>query len=208
MPKNLLCVALIVEAACWSTPPTAEPPTMAPIDHVGSRSPETCADAGERLLVHVCRRDDNLAWTITNKTDVALWAFVAPPAFPIGGFDRANAIAVMTEGHVVLTKMHPPPYGGETHPAGAVRLAPGESDTGVVPIGQRLNVGAQNFTGIAVSGTSYVLDVALEVAFVEARPNDHTFQPSGRDGLDGLLVLTNFDRKRQETVRSPAVRWP
>jgi hypothetical protein len=204
MPKSLLYVALVVEAACWTPSSTPAPPAVTPIDHEAPRSPETCADAGERMQIHVCRRDDNLAWTITNKTDVALWAFVAPPAGPIGGFDRANAIAVMTDGHVLLTKMQPPPYGGETHPAGAIKLAPGDSDTGVVPIGRRLNEGAPNFTGAAISGTSNVLDVALEVAFIEARPGDQTFQPKNPDWVQ---FLTNFDRKREEMVRSPAVRW-
>jgi hypothetical protein len=200
---DLRYVALVVQAACWSSSsPAPALPNAVPIDP--PRSPETCADAGERLQIHVCRRDDNLAWTITNKTDVALWAFVAPPAGPIGGFDRANAIAVMTDGHVVLTKMQPPPYGGEMHPAGAIKLAPGDSDTGVVPIGRQLNEGAPNFAGSAIRGTSYVLDVALELAFVEARPGDQTFQPKNPAWVQTLI---NFDRKRQEMVRSPAVRW-
>ncbi len=208
-PKSLLYVALVVEAACWTAPATAEAPTTAtPIagaQATGVRSPETCAEAGERLHVRVCRRDDNLEWTVTNRTGVDLWAFVAPPAGPVGGFDRANAIARMGDGHLLLTKMQAPPYGGELHPTGVVKLAPGEHDTGVVTIGRRVNASAPNFTGVAVRGSSYVLTVALEVAFAEARPGDRvTAAPKPYP----FQLLLGFRQEREEIVRSPPIRWP
>jgi hypothetical protein len=195
--KLLLCVAL---AACWTTS-IAELPTPVPIEH--REAPESCAQAGERLRVYVCRRDYNLEWMVTNQTHVPLLAFVAPPAGPIGNFDRGNVIARLTDGHLVLTKMQPPPYGGEGHPAGVVKLMPGETDTGVVPIGAKLNVGAPNLSAVAVSGTSWVFDVTLEVAFIEAHGDD----TSPLEHPDRILVVMGFDRKRQEMVRSPVVRW-
>jgi hypothetical protein len=144
-------------------------------------------------------------WTITNTTTVEVWAFVAPPAGPIGGFDRANAIARMTDGHLLLTKMQAPPYGGELHPTGVVKLAPGESDSGIVTVGRWLDAGSPNFTGVAVSGSSYVLDVALEVAFTETRPGD---QVTAAPKPYPFQLLLSFKRDREETVRSPSVRWP
>jgi hypothetical protein len=197
--KIVFCITL---AACWTTSSTEELPTPIPIAY--RESPEGCAQAGERLRVFVCRRDHNLEWMVTNETHVPLLAFVAPPAGPIGNFDRGNAVARLTDGHLVLTKVQPPPYGGEGHPAGVVKLMPGETDTGVVPIGPKLNVGAQNLSAVLVSGTSWVFDVTLEVAFIEAHGGDDIYPLVHPDRV---FVMMGFDRKRQEMVRSPVVRW-
>jgi hypothetical protein len=195
--KLFLCVAL---TAC-ATSSTEELPTPIPIERPEGREP--CAAAGTRLRVYVCRRDHDLVWTVKNETHVRLFAVVAPAAGPLAAFDRGNAIARMTEGHLVLMKMPPPPYGHEYHPAGVVELAPGDTDTGVVPIGPQLNARAQNFNGVAVNGTSDVFDVELEVAFIEAG----AVQISPVNRSDRVLYLSGFDRKSVEMVRSPVVRW-
>jgi hypothetical protein len=195
--KILFCITL---AAC-ATAATEALPTPTPIEHPEGREP--CPAAGLRLRVYVCRRDHDLVWTVKNETGVPLFAFVAPPSGPLQAFDRGNAIARMTDGHLMLTKMPPTPVHGEYHAAGVVELAPGETDSGVVPIGSQLNARAQNFNGVSLSGTSDVFDVELEVAFIEAVAGQ--IAPMNRS--DRVLFVEGFDRKRLEKVRSPVVRW-
>lgn len=88
-------------------------------------------------------------------------------------------------------------------PIGAVLLAPGESDHGSVPVGTRVNERAANVTGAQVRGTSWVLSVALEVGFAEARPADRALPTKP----EPLFVVSNVDPSRQEIVRTPAVPW-
>lgn len=210
MLRNLLIVALLVElVGCWTSSQT--PADLPPRVTKGSASPpaprvrpEACAEAGDRLVLVVCRRGDDLAWTITNITNVPLWAFVGPPAGPIRGLSRDNAVVRAVDGNVLLTKIQFPPVGGEPVFTGVVALAPGESDSGVVPLGVRLNPKAANFTGRAVTGTSSVLTVALEIGFAERRAGDQS-RPAPRPYP--FLLLTGFDRARQIIVRSPELPW-
>jgi hypothetical protein len=169
-----------------------------------TRVSEICAEAGDRLVVQVCRRDDDLEWTVTNRTDVALWVFVAPPAGPVHGLDRANAIAMMTDGKLLLRKFQVQPIGGELVPVGAVSLAPGASDNGRVPLGGYLNTNAPNFSGAIAKGSSAILSVELDVGFAEQRRGDQTDIVAKKNGL---VILPSFDRSRQQFVRSPALSW-
>lgn len=210
MPRNLLVAALLVElVGCWTSSQTPDEPLPSKTNGSASTAspqvrPENCAEHGDRLLIVVCRRGDDLAWTIKNITDVPLWAFVAPPAGPVRGLSRENAVLRMIDGNVLLTKLQFAPVGGEPVFTGVVALAPGVSDTGVVPLGVRVNTKAKNFTGRAVTGTSWVLSVALEIGFAEQRPGDQS-RPAPREYP--FLLLTGFDRKRQTIVRSPELRW-
>lgn len=198
MPRSLLCVVLIAELGCWSaSEPSLEPRTA----RIAPRAPETCTQSGDRLELVACRQGTNLAWTITNRTAVPLWAFVAPPAKGPYAFSRDNAVAIADRGHVVLMKLEPPLIEGERFPTGAVLLAPGETDQGSIPVGERINPQAKNFGGVRVTGTAWVMSVRLEVGFAELHPMDNP-QP-----VSSFMVLTGFRRVRQELVRTPAVPW-
>jgi len=203
--KSLLCAVLIVELGCWSTSepaPTKTEQTSADAS-TSARGAETCTDAGDRLLLRTCREGDNLAWTVTNRLEVPVWAFVAPQGTKQPTFSRDNVAARSDRGQVVLFKLQLPDIAGERVPIGAVLLAPGASDRGSVPVGTRINAGAVNITGAQVTGTTWVHSVALEIGFAERRPTD---RPSPTRP-DPLVVLTNFKPSLQETVRSPAVPW-
>jgi hypothetical protein len=225
MQKNLRAAALLVSLAasgCWSssTPATTTPTgsdgsdgsvgggTIADVSgdarattHVSA----PCVEAGERLLVQICRRaDDDVEWTVTNRSDVPLWAFVAPPAGPVQDLDRGNAIAMMTDGKLLLRKFQVQPVGGEAVFVGAVLLAAGKSDNGTIRLGARLNTSAPNFTGAFAKGTTVIQSVELEVGFAERRPGD---QNDVVPKSSGLVILPNFKRSRQEFARSPALSW-
>ncbi len=198
MPRNLLCVVLIAELGCWSA---SEPAPEPRITKIAPRAPETCTQSGDRLEVVACRQGNNLAWTVTNRTAVPLWAFVAPPAGGPGAFSRDNAVVIADRGHVVLMKLEPPLIEGERFPTGAVLLAPGASDQGSVPIGERINPQAKNLSGLRVTGTAWVVSVQLEVGFAEQHPTDNPQE------VASFMVLTGFRRARQELVRTPVVPW-
>lgn len=205
MTKNLLFAALIAElAGCWSsvehtpTPPPPEP-TRSTSSGAASFGP-TCAQSGDRLVLEVCRHDRDLAWTITNRTDTTLWAFVAPQSVN-NQRSRENAVARSTNGHVLLTKIDFGVVGDHpTHP-GAVALAPGESDQGIVPIGDRLDPRGKNFVGVAVQGGTLVSHVALEIGYAVQHRADRTHVAAP------FVLVIGFDRSRQEIVRSPEVAW-
>jgi len=154
-------------------------------------------------LLRTCREGDALAWTITNRSDVPVWAFVAPQGTKRPTLSRDNVLVRADQGQVVLSKLQLGPIGGERVPIGAVLLAPGDSDRGSVPVGTRVNQSAANITGAEINGTSWVLTVALEIGFAEQRPNDRAFPTKP----EPLVVLLNFESSRQEIVRAPAVRW-
>lgn len=202
MMKSLLCAILVAELGCWSTsePAPTKPESSAAVT---ARGPETCTEAGERVLLRTCRERDSLAWTITNRMDVPIWAFVAPQGTKSPTLSRDNVAVRADRGQVVLSKLRRPPIGGEQVPIGAVLLAPGESDRGSVPVGTRVNQGAANITGAQVSGTTWVLSVALEVGFAEVRPIDRAIPTKPPP----LVVVINVEPSRQEIVRTPAVPW-
>jgi len=211
MLRNRRAAALLVSlAACWSTsrPSTTNPPPNSGIDastSAGTSKPTVgCVEAGAQLLVQICRRDDDLEWTVMNRTNAPLWAFVAPPAGPIGSLDRANAVATMSDGNLLLRKLQLQPIGGEAVFTGAVLLAPGESDNGLVPIGARLNPNAPNFVGAFSKGTTIIAGVALEVGYAEQRRSD---QNDAVPKANGLVILTSFERSRQQFARSPDLSW-
>ena len=198
MLRNLFCVVVIAELGCGSaSEPAPEPPTA----KTAPRAPETCTQSGDRLEVVACRQGTNLAWTVTNRTAVPLWAFVAPPAGDQGAFSRENAVVIADRGHVVLMKLERPLIEGERFPTGAVLLAPGESDQGSVPLGERINPQASNLGGVRVTGTAWVMSVQLEVGFAEQHPMDNPHP------VASFMVLTGFRLVRQELVRTPAVPW-
>lgn len=191
---NLYVAALLASAAasCWSSNP----------GHSVAANP--CVEAGDRLRVRICRRHDAVEWTVTNRTHVELWAFVAPPAGPYFAPDRAYAVASMSDGKLLLRKFHLEPIGGEMVFTGAVLLSPGASDSGRVPLGTRLNEHAANFVGASAKGTNVIATVALEIGFAEQRRSDtHNSMPE----QNGLIVLPDFDRSHQEFVRSPELPW-
>ncbi len=205
--KSLLCAVLLAELGCWSTrAPATTTPGPAAVDEpasAGGRGPETCTEAGERVVLRTCRDGDALAWTITNRTEVSVWAFVAPQGTKRPTLSRDNVAVRADRGQVVLSKLRRPPIDGELVPIGAVLLAPGHSDHGSVPIGTRVNQGAANITGAQISGTSWVLSVTLEIGFAEVRPIDRPVPTKP----EPLVVVFNVEPSRQEIVRAPAVRW-
>lgn len=223
MQRNLRAAALLASLqaiACWSSskPTTADPDesgqgnvtstgTTAGAQTGGaaaSRASAACVEGGERLVVQICQRDDDLDWTATNRADVPLWVFVAPPAGPIGGLDRANAIAMMSDGKLLLRKFQVQPIGGELVFVGAVLLAPGETDSGRVPLGARLNTSAKNFAGAYAKGATIIQSVVLEVGFADQRRGDQA-EPASRGSP--FMILTRFDRSRQQFARTPALSW-
>ena len=154
-------------------------------------------------MLRTCREGDALAWTITNRSDVPVWAFVAPQGTKRPMLSRDNVNVRADQGQVVLSKLQRDPIGGERVPIGAVLLAPGDSDRGSVPVGTRVNPSAANITGARINGTSWVLTVALEIGFAEQRPIVRPVPTKP----EPLVVLVDFERSRQEIVRAPAVRW-
>ena len=200
--KSLLCAVLVVELGCWSSTSTQD--STAPTTQAPPRSAPTCTEHGDRLKIVACRDGNNVAWTITNVSNTPLWAFVAPPTGSTGEFDRANAAARIESGRVVLTKIVFPPIEGERVFTAAVPLAPGESDHGVIPLGQQLNTRAKNLTRVQVIGATSVTSVELEIGFAEQRPKDDPHPVKNREPL---VLLLGFDRKRQEIARAPAVPW-
>lgn len=191
---NLYIAALLASAAasCWSSN----------AGHSFVANP--CVEAGDRLRVRICRRHDAVEWTVSNRTHTALWAFVAPPAGPTGSLDRANAVAMMSDGKLLLRKFHLPSVWGEAVVVGAVLLSPGASDSGRVPLGARLNERAANFVGAIAKGTNVIATVALEIGFAEQRSSD---QQDAMPERDGLLFLPNFNRSHQQFARSPELPW-
>lgn len=154
-------------------------------------------------MLEVCREGHDLTWTITNRTELPLWAFVAPPSRGIPVLSRDNAILRSDNGNLLLTKHQGPPVGDHPVFTGAIALRPGESDRGVVRIGRLLDRSVQHLVGVEVA-PSYVLSVALEIGFAEQRPGDRT--RSAPKPLPFVLLI-EFDRARQEHVRSPALAW-
>ena len=198
MRKSFLCLLLVGEFGCWSA---SEPAPEPRVEKGLPRTAETCVQSGDRLEVVACRRGNNLAWTVRNRSSVSLWAFVAPPAGERGAFSRDHAGVSADRGRVLLMKIEPPLMMGERVATGAVLLAPGESDRGSVPVGELVDSRSGNFSAFRVIGSPWVMSVELEVGFVEQRPLDRP-HPVG-----SFTVLVGFQRERQQLVRTPAVPW-
>ena len=209
--KSLLVAALLAEAGCWSVSPrsTVIPAQEDESDSAHQTPPPqarasepSCTETGDRLALQICNDGETLAWTVTNRATVDLWAFVAPQGTKRGTFDRANVNVRAAAGHVVLSKVPLTPVGGERSFVAAVRLAPGASDTGAIPLGDRIDPAAVYITGAKVAGTSVIETVTLEVAFAEVRKNDRTV-PTQPSPLTVVLSL----HARQETIRALPIPW-
>jgi hypothetical protein len=212
MRKSLLAVALIAElAGCWPTasPIPVEPqgPTAAPVRHDN----QPCRTTGDRLALVVCRSEHDLAWTVTNKTDSVLWVFVAPPSMTRSP-SRANAFVEAHAGSLVLRKIQLTGVMDEPIMTGAIALEPGASDSGVVPLGDELDIDARsNFWPLGVAATTFqwpppqrIETVALEVGFTPRRPTDNPIRP---DADNEFYLFMRLERDRQEIVRSLALSW-
>lgn len=196
MRSSLLAITLAV-SGCSSTQ-AAERVPVAPRVSLAKAGDGTCVESGERLVLLVCRRGHDLAWTVTNKTDVTLWAFIAPPSLHSGP-RRDNAFMHATGGAVLLRKFQLFANLPEPIFTGAIALVPGASDHGLVPIGARLDPEAQNFYGEPRG--QRVTSVTLEVGFAEQRTTDKTH------ALKEVVIVLNLDSTQQEIVRSPELSW-
>jgi hypothetical protein len=205
--RNLLCVALVAELGCWAPTarerPVAGSATTSDAPPIAAPARPICTEGGERLVLRTCREGDHLAWMVTNQTDVPLWVFVAPRGTKIGTYRRDNVIARIKDGELLLSKMELPPIDGERTFVAAVLLAPGETDRGTVLIGARLDPTAMNINAVAISGSRTVRSVALEVAYAVRSPRDSPQQITPHP----FVVVGNFERSRQESVRAPPVPW-
>lgn len=207
--KSLLVVALLADAGCWTQRPApvesharrASVPQATTVPQDSSLE-SACTETGERLALQLCNDRGVLTWTVTNRVSTDLWAFVAPAGTKRGTFDRANVNVTAEDGHVVLSKQPPPPFGGERHYVAAVRLAPGESDRGSIPLGARIDRAAPNITGAKIVGAATIDSVTLEVTFAEARPGDQTTTTRPTP-----FVIVLKARAPEETVRGVPVSW-
>ena len=207
MRKSLLALAIIAEiAGCWSTPNHVEPqgPNVAPVRH---DSPP-CRTTGDRLEIAVCRTNNDLAWTVTNKTDSVLWVFVAPPSFNHSPARENAFVEAEGAGILLLRKFQLPPPMDEPIMTGAIALDPGASDSGVVPLGEWFNVDAGNFFPLSRTrqwpGTQRVETVTLEVGFTLRRPADNPIRP---DAYNEFYLFMHLERARQELARSLPLSW-
>lgn len=203
MPKSLLAVALVA-SACWAAP-SRQPETFSPPERPRAPSPATpsledgrCHERGERLLLATCRRGHDLTWKVTNLTDATLLVFVAPPAIDAGP-RRDNAYLSISGGQVLLRKIQLLHGLDDYYPSGAVTLAPGASDGGVVTLGARLDPKARHFYGEPRG--QRITSVVLEVGFTVKRPRDQLVP------LRDLVMLFDRDPTRYELVRSPELSW-
>jgi hypothetical protein len=202
MTRLLFALAL---SACWTTP-TTEPVHPAPSGGGGGaiREARPCSEGGDRLALVICRDGDAVTWTVTNKTEVPLWVFVAPPGHASPYLRRENAAARASHGAVLLSKKKFLRVGDHPMHTGAVELAPGESDQGAVVVGDVFDPGAPNFTGVAFEGDALIESVTLEVGFVEVSP---AFRPQPAPKPDPFVILMRFDPSQQEIVTVPPVPW-
>lgn len=205
MRRSLLCALLAAElAACWSSsaPPPA-PPSRSPAEPRASDD-GVCRESGDRLVLVVCRRGHDLEWTVTNATAIPLWVFVAPPSLHGGSHRRENAYVRAANGAVTLSKIQIVEDVPEPIPSGAVALAPGASDRGVVPLGRVLEPSAPNFWGMPRPARQRIDSVRLRVEFAEQRPRDRSVAPTAsRD----LYFVLGIERPRRELVQSAELSW-
>jgi hypothetical protein len=212
MRKSLLIEVLVAEAlaACWSPPPPVRSESPAPTTppQLASTDSSPCRESGERLALVVCRSDDDLAWTVTNHTDVTLWVFVAPPSIYKGKRARENAFVEARDGNIVLQKLQLPGPMDEPIMSGAIALAPGMSDSGVVPLGPEFVPDARNFWLRSRTrqhpSRQWIKTVTLEVGYAERRSADRPIPP---DAHQEYYLFMALEKSRQTFVRSPALPW-
>ena len=200
MTRSLLCVVLIADVACWHA--NGAPPTTDSTVATRSRARETCTEGGERLVLRTCRDGNDLVWAITNHSDSTLWAFVAPQGTKQPTFSYANVHARAAAGQLMLSKVARGLIDGELVQIGALQLAPGETAHGVVPLGVEMDPTAAHING-AIPHGARIVSVTLEIGFAEQQRSDRTIPTRP----EPLVIVTNFQRARQEIVRAPAVPW-
>ena len=209
MRKTLLSSVLVVElAGCWNEAPSRPvPASPGQRSNVAALDTDPCRRSGDRLTLIVCRRNHDLAWTVTNRTDATLWVFVAPPALD-GAPARANAFVEFSNGQVSLHKIQLAGPMDEPIMSGAIALSPGASDSGVIPLGDELLPEAKNLflrnANQRWPRRQPIQTVSLEVGFAEQRPTDRPIPP---DVDREFYLFMALDRDRQELVRSPGLRW-
>jgi hypothetical protein len=125
---------------------------------------------------------------------------------------RANAFVEAHVGSLVLRKIQLTGVMDEPIMTGAIALEPGASDSGVVPLGDELDIDARsNFWPMGVAATAFqwpppqrIETVALEVGFTPRRPTDNPIQP---DAHNEFYLFMKVERTRQELVRSLPLSW-
>jgi hypothetical protein len=122
---------------------------------------------------------------------------------------RENAFVEADGGGILLLrKFQLPPPMDEPIMSGAIALAPGASDSGVVPLGEWFDVHAGNFFPQSRTrqwpGTQRIETVTLEVGFMPRLPTDNPIRP---DAHNEFYLFGRVERVRQELVRSHSLSW-
>ncbi len=192
--RRMLASSVMLLATCWwqREPPTT--PTASP-------SPECVENAGPGQ-VKLCRRGNEVEWTITNATDKPILALAAPQDLHCCPSLQAAYAAIDAGGNLVLRKVQLAQatwVGGEPSYTGTYEIPAHGQLSDRVHVGKFLNPADPEMPLQSGSTHVPVRTVALEVGWIDTA-GEHSPDSNARANAGEFA-------RSQHLVRSPVLPW-